>query len=1087
MRNLKKFLALMLATLMIAGSVVITTGAAKTGADYTDAAHHLAAIGIMKGDENGNLMLDKSVTRYQAALFFVQAITGNTDTKVWNADKSTVFTDVPEYGTAIDYLAGMKFILGRGNGIYGYNDPITYQDMLVLAVRALGYETADMNYPYGHILAARELGLTDNIDSIRYKEPLSRGETAQLVWDMLSTELAIKDPITGDLIYPGKQDASAYGALLGPGKIQRETYLERAGFADGKLTVTVKGFEAGKKDAADTVTVEYNGATYTLAAADLGITAETPKIGYLGLPMTLYVNCKAEDFFSKYDVDKDDADAKIVFTDSDALTTVENLGDAGKIRVIKNGDGTSQILLDGVKYTTDKYATAFYSFTKDGWTKTTGDAFLKNFAYTAKDGYTGANSNGAVKFIVRETKQGDDTIKTLHIYYMPYAFGQYFTRTLRDAFTSKDTSFVTIGTYAAEKIENKDGVKSNFVETLLGTTSRVTSATTSVSKKNGEAAKSVTLAGESVKSGDFMFYYYNAVDNILTVAQNAGGFRTGKLNSVNPLGESVRIDGAQKSFGFKGGFDASYSSFAANRSTVESIIKSYEKDKNNVRYVEVDGRIVFLEAYSSEAKRTSHDFAIVSADRDLLAKLMKVDADRLNYTADFVLDKDGNVQLAMLDTATGTWKLVSVDKMAAGYNADTDAYKTSGSIGTLATYTDIAGSSYTKYTDYVALRDALIRGGIFAVTGEKNGVYDLGTAEGAVKYATVDGGLIFSDTTAKTNHIKADPDANVSASRVTVDAGTVIALVDKNGNVGVRVGVQKAKFSVTGAAKFYAASSDLIVAQFDAPVFTGGYADMEAWGESRAHSSTETYYAPLADTELMIESSGEDVKEKYTVTITNLLDLRTMQVVASKSFNTDTVLSFDLTKALYASEDGVITHANMSVLAAFKAACLLNESKNGMVEIKASDLTFTDADTVRVDGGALNLPDALASVLAKVVTIDATGLDADKYDFTRLALNHAYSENGFGSTEVEIREDFFGYDYPLDTSVTNEITEPVAGVLDQFILDTAGMEILVPKADRDDYEGAASITVMLMIMAEYNENTGALTLNVARVLMPYGG
>ena len=212
--------------------------------------------------------------------------------------------------------------------------------------------------------------------------------------------------------------------------------------------------------------------------------------------MTLYVNCKAEDFFSKYDVDKDDADAKIVFTDSDALTTVENLGDAGKIRVIKNEDGTSQILLDGVKYTTDKYATAFYSFTK-----TTGDAFLKNFAYTAKDGYTGANSNGAVKFIVRETKQGDDTIKTLHIYYMPYAFGQYFTRTLRDAFTSKDTSFVTIGTYAAEKIENKDGVKSNFVETLLGTTSRVTSATTSVSKKNGGFTVA-TREGDRLKKSD---------------------------------------------------------------------------------------------------------------------------------------------------------------------------------------------------------------------------------------------------------------------------------------------------------------------------------------------------------------------------------------------------------------------------------------------------------------------------------------------------------------------------------------------------------------------------------------------------------
>ena len=126
-------------------------------------------------------------------------------------------------------------------------------------------------------------------------------------------------------------------------------------------------------------------------------------------------------------------------------------------------------------------------------------------------------------------------------------------------------------------------------------------------------------------------------------------------------------------------------------------------------------------------------------------------------------------------------------------------------------------------------------------------MYDLGTAEGAVKYATVDGGLIFSDTTAKTNHIKADPDANVSASRVTVDAGTVIALVDKNGNVGVRVGVQKTKFSVTGAAKFYAASSDLIVAQFDAPVFTGGYADVEAWAREPRSSAGDPTCAAMFD------------------------------------------------------------------------------------------------------------------------------------------------------------------------------------------------------------------------------------------------
>lgn len=70
MRNFKKFLALVMATLMILSAAVITTGAADSKADYTEAAQHLVALKIMKGDEKGNLMLENGVTRYQAALFF---------------------------------------------------------------------------------------------------------------------------------------------------------------------------------------------------------------------------------------------------------------------------------------------------------------------------------------------------------------------------------------------------------------------------------------------------------------------------------------------------------------------------------------------------------------------------------------------------------------------------------------------------------------------------------------------------------------------------------------------------------------------------------------------------------------------------------------------------------------------------------------------------------------------------------------------------------------------------------------------------------------------------------------------------------
>ena len=86
MRNMKKFLALVLAMLMVCSMAVMTTSAADE-ADYTDAAQHLAALKIMKGNENGDLMMEAGVTRYQTALFFVQALTGKTDAAVWNAEK----------------------------------------------------------------------------------------------------------------------------------------------------------------------------------------------------------------------------------------------------------------------------------------------------------------------------------------------------------------------------------------------------------------------------------------------------------------------------------------------------------------------------------------------------------------------------------------------------------------------------------------------------------------------------------------------------------------------------------------------------------------------------------------------------------------------------------------------------------------------------------------------------------------------------------------------------------------------------------------------------------------------------------------
>ena len=1077
MRNFKKFLSLVLACMMLLSATAFTVGAKED--DYTEAVNNLVAIGLLKGDGNGNLMLDKSVTRYQAALFFVQAITGKTDPAVWNADKSAIFSDVPEYGTAIDYLAGLGLIKGRGNGIYGYNDPVTYQDMLTIAVRALGYETKDTVYPFGHIATAQKLGLTDNISSVNFKAEMTRGETAQLIWDFLDTEIAITDPISGEIVYPGKEDESAYGIILGPGKIKRETYLEIAGYASGRLTFVIKGFTAAKNDDEfDTVTVECDGKQQEILASDLGITKETAKIDYLGLPISVYVNCKAEDFFSKYSTDKEESEARIVLVNKDTLTDVENVGDEGKIKAYP-----TYLSLGGVKFAYDKYKMAVHTFTDSGWKETDATTFKANFAYTDKDGYTGANSSGAIRYVIRETVEEGKTVKTLHIYYMPYSFGQYFERELKDSTTGKNQNFVTIGSYESVKVENKDKEMSHFVEYLLGTTSKVTSSTTTVSKRNGEAAKSVKLGGEKIKSGDFMYYYYNSLDNILTVAKNHGGFKTGQLTGTSSAKETVKISGTTYNVGFKGGNDATYSTYSANKALIETLMKNYEVDTDNVKYVVVGGNVVYMEEFKGESGKGTDGFAIISLDKALIADLLKVSESKLDTTEGFVLDKEGRVTVALLNTEDGKWELRALDKMSASYDIESGKYKVVGDLGEYVTYVSLVGESFAKYEEYVALKGALANGGVFALIDDDGEKIEIGTAEGVLEHGTTTEGIVFSDVTNKTNKLSATKDGE--SARVSLSDDSVTVIVDALGRVGVRHGIQKAKYTVAGNAKVYAASNSLIVMVFDAPTFNGGFADVTKWGESRAAITDETYYVALPTSSVSVEASGEDVAEKFKITVTNLFDLRKLEVVSESVFYSNTVTLLDLTKALYADENGVITHADKTIAESFKAARLLEGAKHDMTltEIAPENLSFIDGDTVSISGGALALPSVLAGVNATVVTIDATGLDREVYDFDRLALNVAFdAENGLGGNELEISDGVFGYHYPLHGDMVEEIGEPTEGVLDQFIINSVGKDILVPLTDADTYEGAATVKAELKIMASYDEDTGILTMFVAKII-----
>ena len=92
-------------------------------------------------------------------------------------------------------------------------------------MRCLGYETADMQSPYGHIVAALRLGLLDGVKETIPASALSREDVYTLLCNMLDTKVAVTDPITLEILYP--DEIGEWESTTGK-KLERYTLYETA-------------------------------------------------------------------------------------------------------------------------------------------------------------------------------------------------------------------------------------------------------------------------------------------------------------------------------------------------------------------------------------------------------------------------------------------------------------------------------------------------------------------------------------------------------------------------------------------------------------------------------------------------------------------------------------------------------------------------------------------------------------------------------------------------------------------------------------------------------------------------------------------
>ncbi|WP_271628940.1 Ig-like domain-containing protein [Caldicellulosiruptor sp. DIB 104C] len=155
------------------------------GSVYDQAAKILQDKGILKGNEQGDLMLDKSLTRAEILAMIIRA-TGQED--VVNdyvyadvyAEQS--FTDVPKDHWAFAYVEAGKdlgIVNGYPSGTFKPDQPVKFEELCKMLVAAKGESPAAGTWPINYVRKALDLGFFNGIeDEVGIGTVVIRGQAA---------------------------------------------------------------------------------------------------------------------------------------------------------------------------------------------------------------------------------------------------------------------------------------------------------------------------------------------------------------------------------------------------------------------------------------------------------------------------------------------------------------------------------------------------------------------------------------------------------------------------------------------------------------------------------------------------------------------------------------------------------------------------------------------------------------------------------------------------------------------------------------------------------------------------------------------
>ncbi len=166
---------------------------ASAKSDMDTVMFDLQSLGIMVGDENGNMELEQPVTRAEFTAIVIRLM-GLEDVTSLSAAEGK-FADVPASHWAAGYinmLSGLRVIEGTSATTFEPEANITVEAACKILVNTLGYSTAANakgGFPTGYMMQASEIGLLKNLGQTQI--PLTRGEIARLVYNALDIDMVV--------------------------------------------------------------------------------------------------------------------------------------------------------------------------------------------------------------------------------------------------------------------------------------------------------------------------------------------------------------------------------------------------------------------------------------------------------------------------------------------------------------------------------------------------------------------------------------------------------------------------------------------------------------------------------------------------------------------------------------------------------------------------------------------------------------------------------------------------------------------------------------------------------------------------------